>query len=511
MKPLLLVVLDGWGLRDAKEGNAIRIAGTPHMDAFASEFPLGSLDASGLAVGLPEGQMGNSEVGHTNIGAGRVIYQDFVRINRACESGTIYSNPVLKEAFSAARGQEGAVHFMGLVSPGGVHSSMGHLFSLLSMARRELVKRVYVHAFLDGRDTPPKSAGAYVEELAAFCANGEVGEIATVSGRYYAMDRDKRWERVKLAYDALTRGQGFKARDAPAAVAAAYERGETDEFVKPTVIVADDEEPKGLIRDGDACIFFNFRPDRARQLTRALADPDFKEFDRGGVPKLSSYVCMTEYDKTFRLPVAFPPEQPTETFGEVLSGLAVRQFRIAETEKYAHVTFFFNGGREAPFPGEDRELIPSARDVATYDLKPEMRAREITAQLAKRIDSGEYGFMLVNYANPDMVGHTGKLDATVVAVQCVDECLGELWKHARAKGITMVVTADHGNCEMMIDPATAQPHTAHTLNPVPLYLNDPDLRGVKLDHGVLADVAPTCLRIMGVPIPKAMTGRVLFR
>jgi 2,3-bisphosphoglycerate-independent phosphoglycerate mutase len=511
VKPLLLVVLDGWGLRDSADANAIKIAGTPNVDAFAREFPWTSLDASGLAVGLPEGQMGNSEVGHTNIGAGRVVYQDIVRINHACESGSIYSNEVLLQAMTAAKKADGAVHFLGLVSPGGVHSSMGHLFSLMSMARRESEKHVYVHAFLDGRDTPPKSATAFVDELVSFCDKGHVGEVASVSGRFYAMDRDKRWERVKLAYDAMVKGQGVKAASAGEAVQEAYGRGETDEFVKPTVIVEADGSPTGTIHDGDTCIFFNFRPDRARQMTRALTDGSFKEFERGVVPRLSAFVCMTQYDKTFGLPVAFPPEQPSETFGEIVSAHGLRQFRIAETEKYAHVTFFFNGGREVVFPGEERVLVPSVRDVGTYDLKPEMSARAITSELVKRLDSGEFQFLLVNYANPDMVGHTGKLDSTVKAVRCVDECLGELWTHARSREVAMVVTADHGNCEMMVDPKTGQLHTAHTLNPVPLHLNDPSLVGKRLDRGVLADVAPTCLQMMGIPQPKAMTGRPLFR
>jgi 2,3-bisphosphoglycerate-independent phosphoglycerate mutase len=510
IKPVLLAILDGWGNRAEKEANAIQLAGTPNVDRFLKAGAVTELESCGLAVGLPEGQMGNSEVGHTNLGAGRVVYQDLVRINRACESGELAQNPAINQAFDEAKRSGGALHLLGLVSPGGVHSSMEHLAALTEAARHKGLSRVYVHAFMDGRDTPPKSGLGYMEELVASLAQRRAGEVATVGGRYYGMDRDKRWDRVQRHYNALVKGEGFKAEGGVEAMKAAYSRGETDEFVSPTVVVKGDGTPLGTIKDGDACIFFNFRADRAREMTRALADPEFKEFDRGGAPHLSYYVCMTEYDKTFKLPVAFPPDNPTQILPELLAQKGLRQFRTAETEKYAHVTFFFNGGREVVFPGEDRHLVPSPRDVKTYDLKPEMSAREVTAELCRRIDSKSYQFMLVNFANPDMVGHTGVLDAAVKAVKVVDECLGEVYKHASAAGMAMAITADHGNCECMVDPVTGEPHTAHTLNPVPFILVDPDFKGAKLHKGILADVAPTLCAALGIAPPKEMGGRSLI-
>jgi 2,3-bisphosphoglycerate-independent phosphoglycerate mutase len=506
-KPVLLVVLDGWGIRAERDANAIAVAGTPNMDALVREFPHTAIETSGLSVGLPEGQMGNSEVGHTNLGAGRIVYQDLVRINRAIEDGSFFKNDALLLACRRAKENGGALHLMGLLSDGGVHSHNEHLYALVELARREGVPRTFIHAFMDGRDTPPKSGLDYMAQLEKRLRDTGYGKVAVVSGRYHAMDRDKRWDRVALAYGAIVKGEGQRAPSGVGAMEAAYGRDETDEFVKPTVIVNGDGKPVGPVRDGDAVLFFNFRADRAREITRALADPGFKEFDRGHAPRLSAYVCMTQYDKTFPYPVAYAPQDLTEIFPEIVSHAGMKQLRCAETEKYAHVTFFFNGGRETVFPGEDRILVPSPRDVKTYDEKPEMSAREVTDKLVQAIGTGQYGFVLVNYANPDMVGHTGILDAAVKAVKVVDECVGRLWQAAKAQRMTMLVTADHGNCELMTDPQTGEPHTAHTLNPVPFILADPDFRGAKLRaKGVLADVAPTALQAMGLPQPKEMKG-----
>ncbi len=501
---VLLVVLDGWGLRKEREANAILLAGTPEMDRLARDFPHTELMTCGLAVGLPEGQMGNSEVGHTNIGAGRIVYQDLVRINRACEAGELATNPAIRLAMDKAKADGRAFHLLGLVSPGGVHSTMEHLYCVLKAARAVGLRRVYVHAFLDGRDTAPQSASGYLDELERFLAETSTGKIATVSGRYYAMDRDRRWDRVELAFNAMVRSQGPRAPSAGAAIRAAYQQKVTDEFLEPTVICAPSGEPVGPIEDGDVALFFNFRADRARELTRALATPEFKEFDRGPL-RLGRFVCMTQYDETFEnLPVAFGPDQPHQIFPEVLSERGYRQLRTAETEKYAHVTFFFNGGREGVYPGEDRYLVPSPREVATYDLKPQMSAREVTAELCRRIEEGTYHFALVNLANPDMVGHTGVLPAAINAVKVVDECVGQLARACERTGWVMAITADHGNVELMVDPLTGEPHTAHTLNPVPFHLVHPDYRGAKLRPGVLADIAPTLLRVMGLPQPEEM-------
>jgi 2,3-bisphosphoglycerate-independent phosphoglycerate mutase len=506
-KPVLLVVLDGWGLRAEREANAIALAGTPNMDALARDYPSTALRTSGLAVGLPDGQMGNSEVGHTNLGAGRIVYQDLVRINLAVEDGSFFQNPVLQEAMKRAKAGSGNVHFMGLFSDGGVHSHVEHLHALLELARREGVPRAFVHAFLDGRDTPPRSGLGYMQAFEKRIAETGYGKVATVMGRFYAMDRDKRWDRVALAYAALVKGEGHRSAAPVQAVEEAYGRGENDEFVKPTVVVDGTGEPRGRVRDGDAIVFFNFRGDRARELTRAFTEEGFAEFDPKPRPQLSYYACMTEYDRTFGLPVAYAPDQPTRIFPEIVAEAGIAQLRCAETEKYAHVTFFFNGGREVQYPGEDRILVPSPRDVKTYDQKPEMSAREVTDRLVPAIDSRKYGFILVNFANPDMVGHSGKLEAAIQAVKVVDECIGRLWKAARAAHMAMLVTADHGNCELMVDPATGEPHTAHTLGPVPFILADPDLKGAKLRaEGVLADVTPTALQVMGLPQPPEMKG-----
>jgi 2,3-bisphosphoglycerate-independent phosphoglycerate mutase len=406
-----------------------------------------------------------------------------------------------------AKAAGGALHLMGLVSDGGVHSSQEHLYACLDLARREGVPKCFVHAFMDGRDTPPRSGVGYMRALEKRIEDTGYGRVATVHGRYFAMDRDKRWDRVEQAYAAMVRGEGYRASTGVAAVESSHAHGETDEFVKPTVIVNGEGKPVGKVKDGDAVIFFNFRSDRAREITRALAEEGFKDFDRKVVPRLSAYVCMTQYDETFTYPVAFGPQSLDEIFPELISRAGLKQLRCAETEKYAHVTFFFNGGRETVYPGEDRLLIPSPRDVKTYDEKPEMAAREVTEKLVAAIGTGKYGFVLANLANPDMVGHTGLLDAAVSAVKVVDECVGRLWKAAQAQGMAMLVTADHGNCELMTDPVTGQPHTAHTLNPVPFILADPDFRGARLrSKGVLADVAPTALQVMGLPQPKEMKG-----
>ena len=525
MRPVLLVILDGWGNSTRREGNAILLQGTPNLDRLAKEFPLSQLHTSGLAVGLPEGQMGNSEVGHTNLGAGRVVYQDLVRINRAIESGEFFHDEVLRRAMQAAR--PGALHLLGLVSDGGVHSQDTHLEALVEMARREGVRRVFVHAFMDGRDTSPSAGVRYMEALEKMLArkstaDGMQAQVATVVGRYYAMDRDKRWDRVARAYAAMVRGEGLRASSGVEAVQQSYAKQVGDEFIEPTVIAQPDGSPRGLIRDGDSVVFFNFRADRARELTLLFAFDDPPGWDkrwppveqvRKARPRLSNYTTMTEYDARFTergIPAAFPPEQPPDILPELVARAGVRQLRCAETEKYAHVTFFFNGGRETVFPGEERILVPSPREVKTYDLKPEMSAEEVTRNLERRLC--EFGFVLVNYANPDMVGHTGVLPAALKAVAKVDECIGRLWAAAQKCDMAMVVTADHGNIETMIDPDTGEPFTAHTLNPVPIYLCDPRLRGSRLRReGILADVAPTLLEIMGLPKPASMTGKSLLQ
>jgi 2,3-bisphosphoglycerate-independent phosphoglycerate mutase len=515
MRPVLLVILDGWGITPRREGNAIALQGTPNLDRLAAQFPHTQLLTSGLAVGLPEGQMGNSEVGHTNLGAGRVVYQDLVRINRAIESGEFFHDAALKAAMQKANG--GALHLIGLVSDGGVHSSLQHLYALIEMARREGVRRVFVHALTDGRDCSPSSGLGFVEELEQTLqkqssTDGLQACVATVMGRYFGMDRDQRWDRVARAYGALVRGEGLSASSGAQAVKQSYASKEGDEFIQPTVVRGPDGAPRGLIRDGDSVIFFNFRADRARELTAWLAFDDAPEAAlRGPRPRLSSYVTLTEYDETFTrrgLPCAFLPDQPSEILPELVSRAGARQLRCAETEKYAHVTFFFNGGREAPFAGEERILVPSPREVKTYDQKPGMSAEEVTQKLEQALP--RFDFTLVNYANADMVGHTGVLPAALQAVAKVDECVGRLWEVARKSGIAMVVTADHGNIEQMIDYKTGEPFTQHTLNPVPIYLCDPALQGARLRAGgILADVAPTLLQMMELPQPAAMAGKTL--
>jgi 2,3-bisphosphoglycerate-independent phosphoglycerate mutase len=505
MNPIVLFVLDGFGVRAEKRDNAIALARTPSFDRFRSLYPYTTIAASELRVGLPEGQMGNSEVGHLNLGAGRVVYMDSTRITLAVRQGTIQRNPVIVEAMDRVR-ERGAFHLMGLVSDGGVHSYQEHLEGLLRMARDRGLRRVFVHAFLDGRDTPPASGAGYLEKLQAFLRDLGVGKIAVVSGRYYAMDRDKRWDRVEKAWRAMVLGEGAAADDPLEAVRRSYAQSVTDEFVVP-VVVREDGRPVARLQDGDSALFFNFRADRARQLTAALTQPGFDGFPRPVFPKLH-FVGMTEYDKSFGLPVAFPPEPLRNIVADVLAAAGVKNLRIAETEKYAHVTYFFNGGVEKPWPGEDRILVPSAK-VATYDLKPEMSAPEITDRLLEQLAEEKHRVVIGNFANPDMVGHTGVLPAAIKAVEVVDECLGRIVDAVLARRGAVLVTADHGNCEQMRDPATGQPHTAHTLNPVPFFLIHEGARGPLREGGALEDVGPTMLGLLGIPQPAEMTGRDL--
>lgn len=502
-KPFVLMILDGWGVSGEGEGNAVKMAKTPNLDRLMAQFPSSTLECSGEAVGLPAGVMGNSEVGHLNIGAGRVVYQDLLKIDISIRNGDFYGNSAISSAMEAACKNGGRLHLMGLVSDGGVHSVMRHLYAIVDMAVKKNVARTFVHAITDGRDTPPDSGAGYVSELADYISEKPGVEIGTVCGRFYAMDRDTRWDRTESAYRLYTLAEGRRSSDAVSAVKEAYGNGETDEFIKPVCLNHD-----AVIKDNDAVIFFNFRADRARQMTRAMNIPDFDGFVRPVVPKLSSYVCMTRYDEKFGLPVAFPPEVPTGILGEVLSLNGLKQLRIAETEKYAHVTYFFNGGEEKPFPGEDRVLIPSPRDVKTYDLKPEMSARLVADELMKRLGEGVYDFCAVNFANMDMVGHTGIVEAAVKAAETVDSCVGDIADIVGRMGGTLIITADHGNAEKMTDDE-GSPHTAHTLNPVPFVLVDDNRKGLRLKNGRLCDIAPTVLDLMGMKKPSEMTGESL--
>lgn len=507
--PCILIILDGWGINPNPEANAIAQARTPNLDFFEVHYPHSSLATSGTAVGLPEGQMGNSEVGHMNIGTGRIVYQDLTLIHNAIEDGSFFSNPVLVSALERAKTHGSKLHLMGLIGDGGVHSHQLHLEALLKLAKICHLSRVFVHAFLDGRDTPPKSAKDFLRDLEISLERVGVGRIASLMGRYYAMDRDGRWERIQLAYHALVQGSGRMVLSALEGIQSAYGRNETDEFVKPSVVVQGGN-PIGIIEEGDAVVFFNFRADRAREITRTLTDSEFFEFDRRPPPPRITFVCMTEYDPMLSLPVAFGRVDPKDSFGETLSERGIRQLRIAETEKYAHVTFFFNGGREEKFPGEDRILIPSPRDVATYDLKPEMSAYRVADEVVRKTETGQYGFIVLNFANGDMVGHTGKMSAAIRACEVVDECVGHVVRAIQSKGGRALVVADHGNAEQMLDYATGQPHTAHTTNPVPFLLISDDHRGVKLSPGSLCDIAPTLLKILDIEPPEAMKGRCLI-
>ena len=506
--PLALIIIDGWGYSPDTRGNAIALADTPYYDELLNKYPHTLLEASGTRVGLPAGIMGNSEVGHLNIGSGRVIRMDVSRVDYDISTGEFFKNPVLLSVMDEVKRTAKSLHLMGLISDGQVHSSLEHLYALLRMAKRDGLEKVFIHCFLDGRDTPPSSADHYIAQLQKQTGNIGCGRIASVVGRYYAMDRDKRWERTQRAYDLLVNGVGHLSDSAIAAIKQSYERGITDEFVEPIVIVSSAGEPTATIQEGDAVIFFNFRPDRARQLTRALAVQGFNEFPVTHRPK-SKVVCFTLYDRTFALPIAFGPHDHHKVLAEVWAGKTVKNFRLAETEKYAHVTYFFNGGVEKEYPCERRLLVPSPR-IATYDLQPEMSAFKVTKQLLTAIEANETNIFVVNFANPDMVGHTGKLDKTIEACQYVDTCLGWITKAMHhAGGITMI-TADHGNAEQMINLDTGQPHTAHTSNPVPFHLIDDAARGMQLrGGGALEDVAPTILGLLGIELPEEMTGRDL--
>jgi len=503
LKNVALLILDGWGYAAPGAGNAVDLASTPNMDRFYRQYPWTLLNASGEAVGLPPGQMGNSEVGHLNLGAGRIVYQELTRINRCLESGEFFTNEVLLEAMKRTREGTGALHLVGLVSDGGVHSHHEHLLGLIEMASRQKVDRLFIHAILDGRDTIPYGAKPFLTELEQLCKTNGTGCLASVSGRYYAMDRDRRWDRVKRAYDAYTRGVGLQAGSALQALEEAYERGEGDEFVQPTVITTSDGQPVSLIGNDDSIIFINFRPDRIRQLSWAFIDRDFDYFDRGENPPLPYCVTMTEYDRTRSVPVAFTVEDLLFTLGEVYADQRLPQVRIAETEKYAHVTFFFNGGREEPFALEDRILVPSPK-VATYDLQPEMSAPEVTRKIVESVERNDHQLIVANFANADMVGHTGDIGAAIKAVETVDHSLAAIEAAVRANGWEMIVTADHGNAELMLN-GEGETLTAHSANPVPFILVGSEQRALR-DKGILADVAPTVLALAGLGQPLAMTG-----
>jgi 2,3-bisphosphoglycerate-independent phosphoglycerate mutase len=506
--PLALMIIDGWGYSPRREGNAIALAATPYYDELYEDYPQTLLEASGTRVGLPRGVMGNSEVGHLNIGAGRVIRMDVSRVDHDIATGEFFRNEVLLAVIDGARKRGKALHLMGLVSDGQVHSSQEHLYALLRLAKQHGLERVFVHCFLDGRDTPPSSATHYIAALKKRIEEISCGQIASLIGRYYAMDRDKRWERTERAYELLVKGKGEPVTDPVGAIQRSYERGITDEFIEPNVVVKANGEPVATIQDDDAVIFFNFRPDRARQLTRSLAIPDFQEFDVSARPQID-FVCFTVYDRSFPLPVAFPPRDHKNVLAEVWEKICVRNYRLAETEKYAHVTYFFNGGVEKEHACERRLLVPSPK-ISTYDLQPEMSAFKVTDKVLRGIEERETDIFIINFANPDMVGHTGKLDKTIEACQYVDTCLGWITKGIRqARGIT-IITADHGNAEQMIDPQSGGPHTAHTTNPVPFHLIDEASRGLKLrTGGALEDVAPTLLGLLGNEKPEEMTGRDL--
>ncbi len=512
MKPITaLIILDGFGYREEKQYNAILTDGAVNFMRLWKEYPHTLIGASGMDVGLPDGQMGNSEVGHTNIGAGRIVYQELTRITKSIQDGDFFENPAFVGAIENCKAHDSSLHFMGLCSDGGVHSHLEHLYALVELAKRNGLRKVYVHCFMDGRDVPPSSGKMYLEQLDAKLKEIGCGKIATVMGRFYAMDRDNRFERVERAYAALTYGEGFTASSGPEAMQNSYDRGDTDEFVQPTVILTDGK-PTATIGANDSVIFFNFRPDRAREISRAYIFEDFNGFERRNGFFPLYYVSMTQYDKTFEnaLHVAFKPQSLANTFGAYVADKGLSQLRIAETEKYAHVTFFFNGGVEAPNANEDRCLIPSPK-VATYDLKPEMSAYEVAAEAKARIESGKYDVMILNFANPDMVGHTGVMEAAVKAVHAVDECLNTVVNAILATGGRCIVTADHGNCELMWDEAQNAPFTAHTTLPVPCVLIDDTRKDAKLrEGGRLCDLAPTLLELLGLPIPAEMTGKSLI-
>lgn len=506
--PLTLIILDGWGYREETEANAIAAAHKPNWNAIWEKYPHALISGSGHSVGLPNGQMGNSEVGHLNMGSGRIVFQDLTRIDDEIEKGEFFKNKVLINALQLAKKNKKAVHLMGLLSPGGVHSHENHIFAMIKLAAISHISELYIHLFLDGRDTPPKSAGASIEKLETVCQEQKLGQIASLIGRYFAMDRDKRWDRIKKAYDLLVTGQAdFHANSAIEGLELAYARGESDEFVQATSIHPNNQAPI-TINNGDVVIFMNFRADRARELTQALIDPDFQGFARATWPQLTDFVCLSEYDARFKLPVAFPPTPLTHILAECISENNLRQLRIAETEKYAHVTFFFNGGVEKPYPYEDRVLIPSPT-VATYDLKPEMSALELTEHLTQAIKTHQYDVIICNFANPDMVGHTGNFKATVKAIETIDLCIGRIVKASKEAQGEIIITADHGNAEQMFDSISNQPHTAHTTYPVPfIYIGRK--ASVTKNGGKLSDIAPTILYLLGIPKPPEMTGKSLL-
>jgi 2,3-bisphosphoglycerate-independent phosphoglycerate mutase len=515
IRPVVLIVMDGYGCNPRSDGNAISAARRPVLSRLWDTCPRTELGCYGLYVGLPRGQMGNSEVGHLNLGAGKVIYQDFTRISQAIEQGTFYENPALQAAMQHVNEHGSALHVMGLIGPGGVHAYPTHLYAVMETARRAGVRRVFIHAFTDGRDTKPHDGIEAIRDVERRSAELGVGEIATVAGRYYAMDRDRRWDRTKLAYDAMVWGRGPRASSAEEAVLGSYDAGTTDEFILPTVIVGGDGEAAGRIRHHDAAVFFNFRTDRPREMVRALTLPDFAEFDRGPRVEDLCFVTMTEYEKELPVQVAFRTEDVAMPLARVLADQGLRQLHAAETEKYAHVTFFFNGGREQPFPGEDRILVPSPREVGTYDKKPEMSGPQVAEQTAEAIESGVYDFVLVNFANADMVGHTGVVEAAIRAVEVVDDCVGKIVEATTGQGGVVIITADHGNAEQMVDYSTGGAYTAHTVEfKVPCILvagSHRELADVQLrDDGVLADVAPTILELMRLAKPADMEGSSLI-
>jgi 2,3-bisphosphoglycerate-independent phosphoglycerate mutase len=505
--PLVLVVLDGWGLREERAGNAIKLARTPNYLELLDRFSHSSLQASGEYVGLPQGQMGNSEVGHITMGAGRVVYQDLTRIDKSIKDGDFFEKPALVDAMERCQGDKHALHLVGLVSPNGIHSHTRHLYALIEMAARRKLTRVYVQGFSDGRDTSPNGGAGFFGELEQVMSKAGTGRIASVGGRYYGMDRDNRWERTKKAYESIVSGQGPRGRSAVEYIRKSYGSGVTDEFVEPGTIVDAGDQPIGLIREEDSVIFFNFRSDRARQLTRALALDEFDGFERNPRPKIHM-TTMTQYDRTFTFPVVFPPQSLTGSFAEVIAAQHMTNLRVAETEKYPHVSYFFNCGIEKPYPGEDRILVPSPK-VPTYDLQPEMSAKGITDNLVNDVEGGKHDIIICNFANADMVGHTGNLDAAVKAVETIDACLGRIVRAVRDADGILIVTSDHGNAEEMWNTQLNEPHTAHTSNPVPVIVVQ-DAKGMRLrDGGSLRDIAPTMLGILGVPAPKEMTGQDL--
>ncbi len=504
-KKVILAIMDGWGIREGKTGNAIEEANTPTYNMLLEKYPHTAIYADGEHVGLPEGQMGNSEVGHLNLGAGRIVYQELTRINNEIKTGNFFKNEAFLDAIADVKKNNSALHLFGLVSEGGVHSAMNHLFALIDLAKKEEVKNLYVHAFLDGRDTPPQSAIQYLEEVENKLKENGFSQIASVSGRYYAMDRDNRWDRVQKAYDSLVSDDAPKAENAVAAVENSYKDGKNDEFVMPTITSG----PESRIKDNDSIIFFNFRPDRAREITRAFMDKNFSGFEKKVVVKNIHFVTMTQYDETFELPIAFKPQHLTNILGEVISNAGIKQLRTAETEKYAHVTFFFNGGVEEPFKNEVRTLVNSPK-VATYDLQPEMSAYQVADKVLEALDCEEYGFIVVNFANPDMVGHTGVEAAAIKAVETVDECIGKIVNKVQQKDYAMFLTADHGNAECMVDSETGKPFTAHTNNMVPFFAINVN-GDVKLrDGAALCDVAPTVLQVLGLPQPVGMSGKSII-